>query len=347
MVGLTAPQMEYEAKVVYESLASADAPGYTSRQWSILLTQAQEKLVLEVIKQGFDNDEINRRKIHSLLRQGVEAEIIQDSHIPFGYRVKFPSRYLHIVKDSASVKGSAIPVRKQLNIWYKPSEVPTSQTQFGTITFTKENHPPVTYDLGSIWAAGFIDGVVATFNQNKPFGTINADSDYEHRIFNNSDGVMEVRIAIRFSDRYSDFNMELNPAEGIAMGQIHRQDFEPLHDLTRIKPISYDFYHRNIENPFEKPYKGEFWRLVDSEGAVIITDGRPLNNYIVTYIERPSPIITSELTANTAIEGIHTVTNCQLDPMLHRDIVYTAARLAVTYTGDSNNYQLHSIEGQR
>jgi len=67
MAGMTASQMMYEAKVIYEALASADARGYTNREWSTLLTQAQEDVVLEICTEGIDRDEDNRRSIANLL----------------------------------------------------------------------------------------------------------------------------------------------------------------------------------------------------------------------------------------------------------------------------------------
>lgn len=48
MAGLTASEMMYEAKVLYEKLSSADAPGIPPREWSVLLTKAQEEIVKDV-----------------------------------------------------------------------------------------------------------------------------------------------------------------------------------------------------------------------------------------------------------------------------------------------------------
>jgi hypothetical protein len=71
MAGLTASEMMYEAKVLYESMASADAPGFTPREWSVLLTQAQEKLVLELCGEGVDKDTFNRIALSQLKEYGI------------------------------------------------------------------------------------------------------------------------------------------------------------------------------------------------------------------------------------------------------------------------------------
>jgi len=64
---LTASEMLYEAKVLYESIASADAPGYTNLQWSILLTRAQHNVVTRLWEEGYDKDEVHRGALSSLL----------------------------------------------------------------------------------------------------------------------------------------------------------------------------------------------------------------------------------------------------------------------------------------
>lgn len=69
MAGLTASEMMYEAKVLYESMASADAPGFTPREWSVLLTQAQEKVVNELCLL-LDKNEFTRKQLANLLNYG-------------------------------------------------------------------------------------------------------------------------------------------------------------------------------------------------------------------------------------------------------------------------------------
>jgi hypothetical protein len=221
MTGLTAKEMEYEAKVAYEAIASADAPGYTSRQWSILLTQAQEKVVRSIARDGMDKNEFNRRAISKLITTQTEAAPFPViAHIPNSNDIEFDSDYLYILQDTANT------------------------------------------------------------------------------------GV-------------------------------------------RVKPISYDYYHMNTDNPFEKPYDKEFWRLTSKKGVTVITDGTPLVNYVVTYIKRPKPIITKELTTATAIEEYTAITDCELDHSVHREIVSVAARLANAYTTNQVGYQIQDIENQK
>jgi len=221
MIGLPAPQMWYEAKVMYEAIASADAPGYTPRQWSLLLTQAQENIVMETLRLGFDFDELRRRVVHSLITtEEIEEEGIEEYKYPNSYSVELEDNYFHIVKDTAN-----------------------------------------------------------------------------------------------FS--------------------------------VKVKPVSYDFYHANIDNPFESPYEKEYWRLIGKGSVIIVTDGSALENYDITYISRPEPIIVKDLPEQSAIEGKYEINNCKLDHTIHRQIVAEAAKLAHAYTNNQLGYQIQSMESNR
>ena len=71
-------------------------------------------------------------------------------------------------------------------------------------------------------------------------------------------------------------------------------------------------------------------------------------DYKIRYVKRPKPIILANLAdeySNVSIEGINTITECELDPILHPEILQRAVELAKSaYTGDLKS----SVElGQR
>ena len=65
---MTATEMMYEAEILYESIASADAPGYNPREWSHLLTAGQEKVIKEIIDKGLDREEKYKKAISPLFK---------------------------------------------------------------------------------------------------------------------------------------------------------------------------------------------------------------------------------------------------------------------------------------
>lgn len=114
--------------------------------------------------------------------------------------------------------------------------------------------------------------------------------------------------------------------------------------LINIVPINFDEYSRIMSKPYKQPLKNQGWRLFQSIGEVnfiseIITkSGSTVTDYKLRYVRRPKPIILTNLTdtySNVSIEGLTEVTECELDPILHPEILQRAVELAkAAYTGD-------------
>ena len=128
--------------------------------------------------------------------------------------------------------------------------------------------------------------------------------------------------------------------------------------ILQVMPLRYDEYTRLMSKPFKRPLKYQAWRLLNSGSvngasatkvAEIITNlGDTIGSYTVRYVRKPKPIILEDLDGLT-IEGIGTATECELDPILHEDILQRAvelAKIAWTATGQ-DNVQLEMTSGQR
>ncbi len=124
--------------------------------------------------------------------------------------------------------------------------------------------------------------------------------------------------------------------------------------LISIIPMNYEEYARLMSKPWKQPLKNQGWRLfqstngVDFISEVVIKYNSTLTNYKIRYVKRPKPIILANLAdgySNVSIEGLNTVTECELDPILHPEILQRAVELAKSaYTGDLKS----SVElGQR
>lgn len=124
--------------------------------------------------------------------------------------------------------------------------------------------------------------------------------------------------------------------------------------LISIVPINYEEYARLMSKPWKQPLKNQGWRLFQSTGGVdfisevVIKYNSSLADYKIRYVKRPKPIILANLAdeySNVSIEGINTITECELDPILHPEILQRAVELAKSaYTGDLKS----SVElGQR
>lgn len=132
----------------------------------------------------------------------------------------------------------------------------------------------------------------------------------------------------------------------------------------RVVPLSHTEYDRLTSKPYGRPLKRQAWRLLnadDTRTAVIIAgsgDAIPYklvedeqtfekikkysDAYFIRYIKRPNPIILASLDGLTIdgdggqnADGQANPKQCELDPILHHEIVQRAVELAkAAYTGD-------------
>lgn len=107
-----------------------------------------------------------------------------------------------------------------------------------------------------------------------------------------------------------------------------------------VVPINYREYDRQMSKAFTQPLKKQCWRLfqnnsdTDFLAEIIPHHGSEITKYTIRYIERPTPIILADISADGLdIDGISAVTECTLNPILHMDILNKAVELAITSRG--------------
>ena len=109
-----------------------------------------------------------------------------------------------------------------------------------------------------------------------------------------------------------------------------------------IKPISAEEYDRQMSKAYNKPLKRQAWRLFlnqsvgfDLKSEIIprISPTGKTWKYKVRYIRRPRPIVLEALTDGLSIDGVTDVTECELNPILHMDILLKAVELAAASRG--------------
>lgn len=108
-----------------------------------------------------------------------------------------------------------------------------------------------------------------------------------------------------------------------------------------VTPITFDVFNRLMLKPFKRPLKNQAWRLICNSNAstpiaqLIPSSGDEIAKYIIRYIKKPTPIILEDLEEGLSIDGKSEITECELDPILHEEILQRAVELAkATYIGD-------------
>lgn len=114
-----------------------------------------------------------------------------------------------------------------------------------------------------------------------------------------------------------------------------------------VVPISYSEYDRIMARAYAQPLKKQCWRLFkgttgvspsyDIHSEIIPIEGTIGTNdtvkYVIRYIRRPNPIVLTNLSMENQesldIDGVSDVTECELNPILHVDILNKAFELAI------------------
>jgi DNA-binding response OmpR family regulator len=104
-----------------------------------------------------------------------------------------------------------------------------------------------------------------------------------------------------------------------------------------------------MSKPFKYPVKNQAWRLMNSgsvsQGAatkyveIITNTWDTIGAYNIRYVRVPRPIIVAELGDLSIDNESHQSTECEIDPILHEDILQRAvelAKVAWTSTGQDN-----------
>ena len=129
--------------------------------------------------------------------------------------------------------------------------------------------------------------------------------------------------------------------------------------IKQVVPLKYDEYLRLMSKPYKRPLKYQAWRLINSgvvRGSastktveIIAGPGDSITSYSIRYVRTPKPIIVGNLDGLT-IDGQSAMSeSCEIDPILHEDILQRAvelAKIAWTSTGQ-DNAQMVLQAGQR
>ena len=118
--------------------------------------------------------------------------------------------------------------------------------------------------------------------------------------------------------------------------------------IKQVIAVRYDEYTRLMSKPYKEPLKFQAWRLVTKgqgtsvvQTEVIPHSGETITKYTIRYVRRPKPIILCNLSSeygDVSINGMSSVSECELNPLIHEEILQRAVELAkAAYTGDIKN----------
>ena len=99
--------------------------------------------------------------------------------------------------------------------------------------------------------------------------------------------------------------------------------------VVKVIPMRQDEWHRAKDNPFRRPNKRKVVRLDNGSNISELISEYPLQNYLIRYLSKPTPIILVPLEDGLSIDGFNRITECKLNTVLHRTILERAVQLAL------------------
>lgn len=95
-----------------------------------------------------------------------------------------------------------------------------------------------------------------------------------------------------------------------------------------VKPITQDKYYSISKNPFRRANDRRVLRLLLDNKAELISKFT-IESYLIRYLSRPKPIILEDLSNyGVTISGKTEITECELNPAVHRILLNKAVQLA-------------------
>lgn len=286
-------------EVLYNNVTSNQAPGLNAYEKSVFLTKAQN----EVVKNYF-----NPKSKGNNTQEGFDDNAKRQVDFSMLTTVATTSSTFYTY---TAVEGETDGEGNQ--IYYKSS--------------TKVTYPTSSFSYSPAYDSS---GKIMMRDGTDPYYVKNEGTDvsgFEPAIFDMRDNSKSISLPAKMM-------MAINEMVEVKRGGKTI--------LLQVVPIRFDEYSRLMSKPYKRPLKYQAWRLINNDvtnkADIIVGPTDVLSQYTLRYIRRPNPIIVSDLDGLT-IEGIGTTSECELDPILHEEILQRAvelAKVAWTTTGQEN-----------
>lgn len=307
---MTNTEFSNEFEILYNSITSNQAPGLDEYEKSVFLTKAQDEIVKAYFnprsnktQEGFDGNE--RRQIDfSMITRIREYPIVIE-----------------------------LQISKQEGLNTKASNVESILNRYN-IYLDKDKY-------ASVNGINIIDSnSVLTINTDNPqnfYASISNKSDFIITDVLNPDLAEQ---SIYFRPFFPSFFDLRDNTKAVVLPKDSLMIINEYTEVKRFKesvrlattPITYTEYFRLTSKPFKRPLKNQAWRILDNSNdnkmsEIIVGPGDIINKYVLRYIKKPRAIrlITFE---DITLDGDSIEQTCELDPILHPEILQRAVELA-------------------
>lgn len=303
---MTNQEFSDEFDVLYNNIMSNQAPGLDEYEKSVFLTKAQDEIVkayfnprLNKVQQGFDGNETRQIDFSMLIKTDIATEVTNVTRL-------YPmnnSKFFAVPNRIMMFINETLMVTRDSNPKYL-TVIPLEYTEYNRLMSKPFKRPT----KNQAWRV-ITNTVTYKSDTRTDYAVIaniiaNSKNKEYKAVFDAIDGK-----ELTFSESEDSFT--LTGISGVTFTKVEKANLQ--------KYINYN---------------------VNSEQAVVEIIPGPadiITSYTVRYVARPRAIILSTLDG-VSIDGQQNAQTCELDPILHHEILQRAVELAkAAYTGDLNS----------
>lgn len=357
---MTNLELSNEFDVLYNNITSNQAPGLDEYEKSVFLTKAQDELVkayfnpkTNKVQEGFDGNEKRQIDFSMIMRSHAYSKITAVERPDLFVSAVSGDSSSNIVAPSFGTSRTDL-LKKSYNI-YDPQ-----------VSIVIRPGATIDYEIKYIPDIDIIDNKL-------PYQVVVSDAaKYEQSIDRNIFDVSRSQITeggINYDTVIADpftasfFDLRDN-TKAVTLNSDVLMFVNEYVEVVRngktvrltVLPINYMEYSRLMSKPYKRPLKNQAWRLLDnSDGTkkaeLVVGPIDTITKYVTRYVKRPRAIILDVLSDGTSLDGyvgadkdgnpttdISKATQgitCELDPILHPEILQRAVELAkAAYAGD-------------
>lgn len=322
---MTNEEFSNEFDVLYNSITSNQAPGLDEYEKSVFLTKAQDEILLQYFnpkgnkfQEGFDGSKKRQIDFRNLLRsfkfsRDYRIDLVQPDIDKFDSRsIIFPTPddLFLFINETLSVKNNEIKLVQ-----------PISMDEYTIYMQKPFQYPPKKF----IWR--LLNNYIIDNNiEIKSNGA-------SVMITNIGKNIVKINYEVISSDGSTEFLNVTNYSNIITIsGKGGLQALVNECKKYLVQVFQWSGPYKLIVNTISYPS--------NISGVELI--GYNINNltttdYTIKYIKRPKPIILQNLPDSLSIQGQTDLSQCELDPCIHQEILQRAVELAkAVYQGDLN-----------
>lgn len=319
---MTNPEFSNEFDVLYNSITSNQAPGLDEYEKSVFLTKAQDEIVKSYfnpksnkVQEGFDGSE----------RRQIDFSMIMRSKVYQPIKV-----VLKTSTDSPTSRESVVI----------PPDIPIASFIEHPIKLKR----PI-LDSDNLQIISFDKNTLVVSSVDKYLELVDTEHTRIEAVDTREDGITVEATLSPFTDSFFDMRdstKAITLEDDILMFINEYVETTRNDNNTRLTviPVNYVQYSKLMSKPYKRPIKSQAWRLLDNskehkKAEIIVGPNDVIQKYVIRYIKRPRAIRLTNFGGEVTLDGSGDVQTCELDEILHHEILQRAVELAkAAYTGD-------------